>query len=537
MMFRTCVAAAAAMILAVAAPAFARSFTARDLAMLDRVSSPKVSADGRYVAYVVRSTDWDANRGVNALNLIDLRGDVSKPLALLSAEKGAPSPSWSADGRWLYFLSSKSGSSQVWRSTPDGSVRQQLTAFPIDVGGFALSPYGRTLIAAVDMYPDCATFACTKARDDANGKQKSSGILIKAGQSRIWDSYEDEKRLGIYRVDHGGQGAPAEAAAIVEGFAADVPADGDTTSLVVSRDGRTIYFSSSDPAVEPIGAQAFSRIYQVPLDGSRAPSVLLGRAGTAFGSPALSPDGRQLAYLAVTQPLLTYGRTAIMLMDLKSGRSREVAPRLDAALNKIAWSADGRSLLVTSEERGQVRLAQIDPASGQVTQLTSDGVVSAFDSARGTTVFTRESLQSPAQLFVQQGSAPPRQLTRAGAAVLAEAPMSPSEQFNFPGWNGETVYGYVVKPHGYVEGRRYPVAFLIHGGPHGSFGNSWSYRWNPQVWAGMGYAVVTVDFHGSSGYGEQFGRSKNGLVGAVADMLRTREFGRPSLVDRRPDLR
>lgn len=139
MMFRTCVAAAAAIILTVAAPAFARPFTATDLAMLDRVSSPKVSADGRYVAYVVRSTDWDGNRGVSALNLIDLRGDVSKPLALLSGEKGAPSPSWSADGRWLYFLSSKSGSSQVWRSTPDGSVRQQLTAFPIDVGGFAMA--------------------------------------------------------------------------------------------------------------------------------------------------------------------------------------------------------------------------------------------------------------------------------------------------------------------------------------------------------------------------------------------------------------
>jgi acylaminoacyl-peptidase len=116
-------------------------------------------------------------------------------------------------------------------------------------------------------------------------------------------------------------------------------------------------------------------------------------------------------------------------------------------------------------------------------------------------------------LFIQQGSGPARQLTRANAAALAQTPLSPSEQFSFPGWNGETVYGYVTKPYGYVEGRKYPVAFLIHGGPQGSFGNAWSYRWNPQVWAGMGYAVVAVDFHGSLGYGEKFAQSITGHWG------------------------
>src|SRR5687767_5037468 len=164
-MFRVCGAIAAAILLMAAGQGLARPFTAKDLAMLDRVSSPKISADGRYVAYAVRSTDWDGNRGLSALHLIDLRGDTSKPLVVVSGEKGAPSPSWSADGRWLYFLSSKSGTSQVWRARPDGSARQQLTAFPIDVGGFALAPDGATLITAVDGYPDCPTFACTKDRD------------------------------------------------------------------------------------------------------------------------------------------------------------------------------------------------------------------------------------------------------------------------------------------------------------------------------------------------------------------------------------
>lgn len=508
-MFRWATAGAA--LLAFAGQAQARPFTARDLASLDRVSSPSISPDGRYVAFAVRSTDWDANKGTNALHVIDLRGDPSKPLVLVSGEKSGPGPSWSTDGRWLYFVSGKSGSAQVWRSTPDGTVRQQLTSFPVDVAAFKLAPDQRTLIVAADVYPDCATLACTKERDDAAAKRKGSGIEIKAGQPRWFDSYLDEKFVSLIRVDLAATGSPAEGTQILRGFGADVPADGDIDSIAITRDGRTIYFASRDPAVDP-GGQSFDKIYAVPTNGSAPPRVLVERAGTSVAAPALSPDGSRLAYLTATAPVYTPARSDLVLMDLKSGRTREIAPGLDADFNQLAWSADGRALLATGQERGQIPLYRIDPASGAVTKISDEGVVSAFDSAGGTTVFIRENLASPQQLFVQHGAAA-LQLTQAGASILAETPLSPSEQFSFPGWNGETVYGYVTKPAGFVEGRRYPVAFLIHGGPQGSFGNAWSYRWNPQVWAGMGYAVVAVDFHGSTGYGEKFAQAITGHWG------------------------
>ena len=496
--------AAAAPLLLVTTALEARPFTAHDLASLERISSPSISPDGRYVAYASRTTDWDGNKGINALDLIDLQGDPSKPSVLLSAEKSSPSSSWSADGRWIYFISGKSGSAQVWRSNPSGSVRQQLTAFPLDVSGFKLSPDQRTLFVAADVYPECATLACTKERADTKAKEKGSGIEIKAGPSRFFDSYLTENHTGLLAVDLTSPGAPADALAITRGFATDV---GDSDSFTISADGRTVYFASSDPAVDPGSTKDYSRIYSVPADGSAAPRVLIEQAGTALSNPAVSPDGRNLAYVAVTAPTLTYGRTALMLRDLKSGRAREIVPNLDAEFARIAWSADGQSLLATGEERGQAPLYRINPNTGQVTRISTDGVVSAFDSARGATAFIRESLGSPGQLFVQQGSAAPRQLTHAGASILNETPLSPAEQFSFPGWNGETVYGYVVKPYGYTAGKTYPVAFLIHGGPHGNFGNAWSYRWNPQVWASMGYAVVAIDFHGSSGYGAEFGQS------------------------------
>jgi acylaminoacyl-peptidase len=499
-------AALAAALLCSANSGFGRPFTAKDLASLDRVSSPAISPDGRFVAYAVRSTDWDGNKGVNALNVIDLQGDTANPRVLLAGEKGGANPKWSADGRWLYFISGKSGSPQVWRANPDGSVRQQLTSFPVDVAGFKLAPDLRTLVVAADVYPDCPTLACTKDRDDAKAKTKGSGIQIKRGPSRVWDSYEDEKYGGLFRVDLTQQGAPSEAVPILKNFGRDVPADDDINNVALSKDGRTVYFVSADPVVDD-DSKAFSKLYAVPTDGSARPRVVAGNDGTAISTPAISPDGSQLAYLAVTQPLGTFGRTALMLMDLKSGRTREIAGGFDATLVRLDWTADGRTLLAAGGERGQQPLFRIEPTTGKVDHLTSDGTVSDFASARGATVYVRDDLGSPQQLFVQQGAGPGRQLTRTGAATLAETPMSSFEQFNFAGWNGETVYGYVMKPAGFVEGRKYPVAFLIHGGPHGSFGNAWSYRWNPQVWAGMGYAVVFVDFHGSSGYGENFGRS------------------------------
>ena len=507
---RKFVVAVAASFLLAGGPASARPFTAKDLATLDRVSSPAISPDGRYVAYSLRSTDWDANKGVNALHVIDLQGDVAKPLVLLSGEKGGASPAWSADGRWLYFISGKSGSGQVWRSSPDGSVRQQLTSFPVDVAAFKLSPDLRTLIVAADVYPACASLACTKEKDDAKSKTKASGIEIKSGQPRWFDDYLDEKFLSLFRVDLGQPGSPADAVPIVRNFPADVPSEDGT--FVVARDGRTIYFDSRDPAVDP-GGQAFSRIYAVSADGSSEPRVLASRKGTSYNAPAVSPDGSRLAYLAITAPFYLPARSAIMVMDLKSGQVREVAPSLDADFTQLSWSADGHSLLSSRIELGQTMLYRIELDSGLATRITAEGTVSGFDSARGTTAFVRENLDSPQQLFVQKGSAPPRQLTHANAAVLAQTPLSPSEQFSFAGWNGETVHGYVTKPYGYVEGRKYPVAFLIHGGPQGSFGNAWSYRWNPQVWAGMGYAVVAVDFHGSLGYGEKFAQSITGHWG------------------------
>ncbi|HEY0052802.1 MAG TPA: S9 family peptidase, partial [Caulobacteraceae bacterium] len=191
-------------------------------------------------------------------------------------------------------------------------------------------------------------------------------------------------------------------------------------------------------------------------------------------------------------------------------RPVEIADDWDRAANAIGWSADGRSLLALAADHAQVRLFSIDVRSGAVRPLTGDGTVSAWEVAGDRIVYLRDDATGPAQLYsIPASGGAERRLTDHNAALLATIEMGAYEPFTFTGWNGEEVQGYVYKPAGYVEGRRYPVAHLIHGGPKSPFTNTFGYRWNPQVYAGAGYGVVWINFHGSPGYSQAFTDSIN----------------------------
>ncbi len=505
-------AAASALLIASAGDACARPFEAKDLAMLDRVSDPRVSPDGQWIAVNWRSTDWDANKGANALRLVRANG-TGEPLIVAPGEKASTSPRWDADGR-LYFLSGKSGSQQVWRREVNGQLAQ-VTAFPIDVAGFRLAPDGTSMVTMMDVRPDCATLACTKTYDEAHTKEKASGQFIADGvRSRAWDAYEDGMYVSLFAVDLRRVGAPSEAVPLLPHWSADVidKVEGDDSAISVSRDGKTVYFSARDPKLL-IRDDSPSALWSVPSDGS-APAKRLEPADTRWiAQPTLSPDGRMLAYLTRTT-VDTYSRTGLDIRDLRNGKSRTIDASGDRSLRRIIWSPDGKTIYAAADQTGQGPLVAFDLAKNAVETIVGEGSVTDFDVRSGTTAWVAASLTSPGQLYVRAAGTNTRALTTIGRTVFDEAPLAPAEQFSFPGWNDEVVHGYVVKPQHFVPGNKYPVAFLIHGGPHGSFGNAWSYRWNPQVWASMGYAVVMIDFHGSSGYGEDFGRA---IVGHWGD--------------------
>jgi dipeptidyl aminopeptidase/acylaminoacyl peptidase len=501
-----------ALALVAAGGADARPFTAKDMATLDRMSDPHISPDGRFVAYNVRSTDWDANRGVNALWVLDRNAAGSSPRLIRDQEKGSTEPRWSADGRWLYFLSSRSGSVQVWRAPAGDAEAKQVTNLPVDIAFYRISEDGRLLIAAMNVFPDCDTLACTKAKSEAKAKTKASGTLYTSATPRFWDSYLDGRYINLFAVKLDGATPVAEATALTRGYQADIVSrpEGDESAFVVTHDDSTVLFAArASGSAQGLGDP--SSLYRVSTDGRSAPQRLDPKSSLSIGGLALSPDGTALAYLSVEGSPFKATSARIMLRDMNSGAVRLVAPNFDSSPTSLAWSPEGATLYAVAEDVGQARIFAVNRASGAAIPLTGDGHVSGLDVAKGVVIYSRDALDSPSQVYELSTT---RQLTHVGEESLAQTPMSSFEQFSFTGWNGEVVHGYVVKPTGFEEGHKYPVAFLIHGGPYGSFGNAWSYRWNPQVWSGMGYAAVMIDFHGSSGYGEAFAKA---IVGHWGD--------------------
>ncbi|MDZ7334160.1 MAG: S9 family peptidase, partial [candidate division KSB1 bacterium] len=221
--------------------------------------------------------------------------------------------------------------------------------------------------------------------------------------------------------------------------------------------------------------------------------------------PVFSPDGKTMAYLAMSRPGYEADRFRIVLYNWSDGSTRVLTESWDRSPSSICWSSDGKTIFATADNLGQTSLFAIDVKTGAVRTVVRDGTVGSPSAAGKRIVYALDHLKSPVELWsVNPDGSDAKPITRINAEKLAKARMGDFEQFTFKGWNDETVYCYVVKPVDLDPSKKYPVAFLIHGGPQGSFGNHFHYRWNPQAYAGAGYAAVMVDFHGSTGYGQAF---------------------------------
>jgi dipeptidyl aminopeptidase/acylaminoacyl peptidase len=485
-----------------------RGFQVRDLATLDRYSSPTLSHDGRKLVFAKRVVDYDANKASTSLWIEDLFArDAAPPVQLTPKGWNVNSPAFSPDNRTVYFLSAKSGSSQLYAMPAAGGAPKQLTAFPVDVDAFLLSPDGQRVAIAAGAFADCGSdLACTKNKLDGDGKSKASGVVHDHLFIRHWDTWADGRINRLFVVSLDGKDAAKTATLVGSDLIADVPSKpfGDMTDVAWAPDGKSLVASARLSNGDEPHSTNFD-LYRFNADGSGTAKNLTAANPAWDATPVFSADGRTLYYRAMKRPGFEADRMALMAMDLATGAAHEIDPKWDRSANGITVSEDGKTIYTTAENMGEQPLFAVDIASGGVTEVVGDGTVSAFDLQSGTLAFSRNSMKTGDELFTGGiDGAPVRAITPSAGEMLPDVKFGDYEQFHFKGWNGDTVYGYVVKPWNYQEGKTYPVAFLIHGGPQGSFGNGWSYRWNPQTYAGQGYAVVMVDFHGSTGYGQAF---------------------------------
>ena len=498
-----CAAAAAALVLPAAASAQQEPFTYDDLLNVNRLSDPQVSPDGDQVVYSLRTTPLAG--GSSSLYILDLDGEA-EPRRLAISDEGANTARWSADGQ-LFFLSNRSGSSQVWRTDEAGDVAVQVTDLPVDVQTYQLSPAADRIAVAAAVFPDCPDLACTAARLDE--EPDNSGTLYTQLFVRHWDQWSDGTRNHVFVLDLSGQGvADGEPIWATRDFDGDTPSRpfGDESAFTFTPDGNGVVFAAREAGTSEPWSTDFD-IYLQPIEAEGlGERVNLTDSNPAWDDgPVFSPDGRTMAYRAMSRPGFEADQWKIMLRDVATGQVRQIAANWDRSPDSLQWSANGNSLYATAYDTGQVKLFEIDVISGSVIPITGEGHVAAVEQTPSGFILAMDSLTSPVALYRKtfRGREMPIRITDHNPQ-LDDLAFGEPEQFTFEGWNNETVHGYVIKPANYVEGGTYPVAFLIHGGPQGSFGNSWSYRWNPSTYTGAGYAVVMIDFHGSIGYGQEF---------------------------------
>ncbi|HKN17554.1 MAG TPA: S9 family peptidase [Candidatus Sulfotelmatobacter sp.] len=539
------------LVLALALPAFSQAkhpFTFEDMMKLKRVGEPEVSPDGKWVIFSVVDVDLAANTRTPHIWIVPTAGVQEKEII---ADQDADRPRWAPDGKRFAFLSTKEGGSQVWIADFDGTAGTvervyKLTSLPTEAGGELWSPDGKNVLFTSDVYPECDgqpdEIACNAKKLDEANKSKVKAQIFTHLLYRHWNAYKEGKRSHIFLVPVLTQVhvyhdlTPGD-------FDAPVFSLGGQDDYAFSPDGQEICYTSNhdkNPA-----ASTNNDLWIVPVSGGAAKNITADNPASD-STPLYSPDGRYIAYRAQQRPGYESDRFRLMLFDRKTGEKKNLTEDLDRWVGTYAWLPNSKAIYFTAEEAGHVQLLRVgfdfrtasifdgtfgDPAftpDGSNLFLTQMGAEFPNRIIRLNVRKTEEFMaQSRAKLdeggVIDRGmiGEKPSVAADLNRVVLSQVAMSPLESFWFTGAHGDEVEGFLVKPPNFDPSKKYPVKFLIHGGPEGSWGDDWSYRWNPELFASptsstsSGYVVIMINFHGSTGYGQKFIDAINGDWGGA----------------------
>ncbi len=475
-------------------------FSVHDMLAMDRISDAQVSPNGEWVVFVLRKTDLEADKGRRDLWLVDVDGTNLRRLT--SHPESDSNPRWSPNGKSIWFISNRTGSSQVWRIRIDGGEAEQVSKEPLDVGNLVVSPDGKRIAFTMEVFPDCKTAECTKTKLDEIEAKKTSGRIYDRLFIRHWDTWKDGRYSHLFVMDSSG----GEAIDLMPSAEADTPSKpfGGPEEIAFTPDGKELVFTARNVGRQEAWSTDFD-LYRVAVDGSKGPKCITEKNQAWDTGPVFSPDGKTLAYLAMAKPDYEADRFRIILRSWVSGKERVLTENWDRSPSSICWSADGKTIYTTAANAGHRSLFAIGTAKGKVRVIVRNGSVSSPSIAKKRIVYSLNNFKSPAELYsVELDGSDVRSITQINKKKVAAMRMGDYEQFVFKGWNNEEVDCYVMKPADFDANKKYPVVFLIHGGPQGYWGDLFHYRWNPQVYAGAGFASVMVNFHGSTGYGQAF---------------------------------
>ncbi len=475
--------------------------TPDDLLKIQRVSEAQISPDGKWVAYTITTADLEANRNAGNIWVVAAAGGI--PVQMTRSGHDS-SPVWSPDGKWLAFLSTRDGTSQVYLLAMGGGEARAVTKLSMGADTVKWSPDGKTLLLTSFVYPECKDDACNSARDAEKEKSKVKARVYEQLLYRHWTHWFEGKRSHVFVVPADGSAEPRD---LIPGANYDTPADerGGPSDINFSPDGKEICFTAVTDKMEAISTNG--DLFLVPTAGGE-PKRVTTNPGFDW-NPVYSPDGRYIAYRAQLTAEYESDRWRVMLYDRQSGKSENLTETtFDRSPDELAWSADSKTIYFAAENETLAPVYALDARGGGAPKkIVADGFNADLNvSSDGKTlVFRRTSLTMPAELFaaLNDGSGV-RQLTHHNDAILATLEMNAPETFWFEGAGGTRVHAMLIRPPNFDAKKKYPLLALLHGGPQTMWTNAWGYRWNAQVFAAPGYAVLMINRRGSTGYGQKF---------------------------------
>jgi dipeptidyl aminopeptidase/acylaminoacyl peptidase len=474
-------------------------FDVQALLKIARIMEPQLSPDGKTVAFTVQTVDLEQNTKPKQIYVVPTDGGT--PRQITSEGTANERPEWSPDSKSIVFISNRSGSAQVWIMKADGSDARQISNLSTEAGGVLISPDGKKVLFTSQVYPDCPDDACNKTRLEAEKNSKVKARSYTTLLYRHWMEWQSKRRSHLLVMDL--SGGPVRD--LTPGDR-DVPpfSLGGPDDYAIAPDSKEVcYAMNADPQA---ASSTNSDLFVVPMDGGEAKKITMNPGADL--SPQYSPDGKSLAYRSQQRAGYEADRWRLIVLDRATGNVNAVTDALDRPVQSFTWSRDSKQLFFTVLDRGRQNIQMI-PAAGGATRVIVSGPATADDmqltSDGKTMIWTSQSGASPAEIYraASAGGAPVA-LTHLNDALLAQYDLAPLEEFWVDSVDRTRVQNFVVKPPNFVASTKYPVLFLIHGGPEGEWGESWSYRWNAQVMAAAGYLVVMPNPRGSTGYGQKF---------------------------------
>jgi dipeptidyl aminopeptidase/acylaminoacyl peptidase len=529
-----------------------RPFTFEDMMKLKRVGAPVPSPDGKWVVFDCIDVDLEANTKISHLWIVPANGGESRRLN--PTPNHEERPRFSPDGKRLIWTSKATDPTQIWMSDFDSGSGvligkpHQVTEISTGADGGIWSPDGKSIVFASAVYPDCKDDACNKQRDEELKKSKVKAKIFTRLFYRHWNAFTEFKRshLFVISADAAESAVPSGATPNALRTAHATPRDltpgdhdvppfslGGQDMYAISPDGQEVAYTSNIDEVEATSTN--NEIFVVPISvghasglsasdtqagGSRYSKKISTSAG-ADTTPLYSPDGKYLAWRSQARAGFEADKWRLLVQDRQSGKTRDLTEKFDRSVGSFTWFSglSNGGLFFTAEDHGEspiyaLFLDRNEPTPGP--RLHADDLI--WQDNTSSLFFTRMSVSAPNELWSLNlsgetlgGIVEPKPVTHMNNALLSQIDMQPLESFTFKGANDEEVQGFMVKPPGFDPNKKYPLKFLIHGGPQGAWGNEWTYRWNAELFAASGnYVVVMINFHGSTGYGQKFTDSISG---------------------------